>query len=72
LLFAEFDSIGIAVSILPPSGNYQQLGDLVALVPENFYSALPYVMTIVILAGVVGRGIPPAAVGQPYVKEGKT
>ncbi len=40
--------------------------------PENFYSALPYVMTIVILAGVVGRSIPPAAVGQPYVKEGKT
>ena len=72
LLFAVFDSIGIAVSILPPSGNYQQLGDIVALVPENFYSTLPYVMTIVILAGVVGRSIPPAALGQPYVKEGKT
>jgi simple sugar transport system permease protein len=72
LLFALFDSIGIAVAIRPPSGAYQQLGDLVAIVPENFYSALPYVMTIVILAGVVGRSIPPAAVGQPYVKEGKT
>jgi simple sugar transport system permease protein len=72
LLFAVFDSIGIAVSILPPSGNYQQLGDLVAIVPENFYSTLPYIMTIVILAGVVGRSIPPAALGQPYVKEGKT
>jgi general nucleoside transport system permease protein len=72
LLFAVFDAIGIAVSIRPPAGAYQALGDLVALVPENFYSALPYVMTIVILAGVVGRSIPPAAVGQPYVKEGKT
>jgi general nucleoside transport system permease protein len=72
LLFAVFDTIGIAVSIGPPSGNYQQLGDLVALVPENFYSALPYIMTVVILAGVVGRSIPPAAVGQPYVKEGKS
>ncbi len=72
LLFAVFDAIGIAVSIRPPAGAYQALGDLVAIVPENFYSALPYVMTIVILAGVVGRSIPPAAVGQPYVKEGKT
>ena len=72
LLFAVFDSIGIAVSIVPPTGSYQQLGDLVALVPQNFYSALPYVMTIVILAGVVGRSAPPAAVGQPYVKEVKT
>ena len=72
LLFAVFDAIGIAISIRPPAGAYQALGDLVALVPENFYSALPYVMTIVILAGVVGRSIPPAAVGQPYVKEGKT
>ena len=71
LLFAVFDAIGIAVSIRPRRG-ISALGDLVALVPENFYSALPYVMTIVILAGVVGRSIPPAAVGQPYVKEGKT
>jgi general nucleoside transport system permease protein len=72
LLFAVFDAIGIAVSIGPPSGNYQQLGDLVAIVPQNLYSTLPYIMTIVILAGVVGRSIPPAALGQPYVKEGKT
>jgi ABC-type uncharacterized transport system permease subunit len=28
-------------------------------------------MTIVILAGVVGRSTPPAADGAPYVKEGK-
>jgi simple sugar transport system permease protein len=72
LLFAVFDSIGIAVSIVPPTDQYQQLGDIVAMVPENFYSTLPYVMTIIILAGVVGRSIPPAAVGQPYVKEGAT
>ena len=72
LLFAVFDAIGIAVSIRPPRAHIRHLADLVAIVPENFYSALPYVMTIVILAGVVGRSIPPAAVGQPYVKEGKT
>ena len=37
---------------------------------NNFFGALPYLLTIIVLAGVVGRSIPPAAVGRPYVKEG--
>lgn len=31
--------------------------------------ALPYVMTVIILAGFVGKAIPPRAGGEPYVKE---
>ncbi|MEM6304239.1 MAG: ABC transporter permease [Pseudomonadota bacterium] len=31
--------------------------------------ALPYVMTVVILAGFIGKAIPPRAGGEPYVKE---
>lgn len=31
--------------------------------------ALPYVMTVVILAGFVGKAVPPRAGGEPYVKE---
>ncbi len=31
--------------------------------------ALPYILTVVILAGFVGRAIPPRAGGEPYVKE---
>ena len=33
------------------------------------FQALPYVLTLVVVAGVIGRSRPPAAVGVPYVKE---
>ncbi|MDT1063533.1 ABC transporter permease [Paracoccus sp. CPCC 101403] len=38
-------------------------------VPSMFMSALPYILTVIILAGFVGRAIPPRAGGEPYVKE---
>jgi ABC-type uncharacterized transport system permease subunit len=66
LLFAGSEALGIAISISPPPG---ALGELLLDVPNNVYRALPYVLTIIILAGVVGRSIPPAAVGRPYEKE---
>jgi len=33
------------------------------------FQALPYVLTIVAVAGAIGRSRPPAAVGQPYTRE---
>jgi general nucleoside transport system permease protein len=33
------------------------------------FNTLPYVLTIIAVAGVVGRSIPPAAIGRPYVKQ---
>ncbi len=30
---------------------------------------LPYVLTVFLLAGFVGRAVPPRAIGIPYVKE---
>jgi len=35
----------------------------------TLFRALPYVVTLIVVAGVVGRSIPPVAVGRPYVKQ---
>jgi simple sugar transport system permease protein len=34
--------------------------------PAQFLQMLPYVITIIVLAGVIGRARPPAALGKPY------
>jgi simple sugar transport system permease protein len=38
-------------------------------IPVQFMDALPYILTVVILAGFIGKAIPPRAGGEPYVKE---
>lgn len=38
-------------------------------VPVQFLQMVPYVVTLIVLAGLVGRAIPPKAIGQPYKKE---
>jgi len=37
--------------------------------PTQFVQSLPYILTVVILAGFIGKAIPPMAGGEPYVKE---
>jgi Uncharacterized ABC-type transport system, permease component len=69
LLFSSFQALGQAINFAPPTG---QLGDIVTFPPAQIYDALPYLVTIVVLAGVVGRSIPPAADGQPYEREAAT
>ena len=44
-----------------------QLGEFV--VPVQFMQALPYILVVIVLAGLVGKAIPPRAWGEPYVKE---
>lgn len=72
LLFAFSGAFGQAVRIRPPGDAFPDLDVVMAAIPSQVYGALPYILTIVILAGVVGRSIAPAAVGRPYQKEGKT
>jgi len=69
LLFASAAAIGQSIGIAPPPGD---LGVLLGHVPGQFFDALPYLATIVVLAGLVGRSIPPAADGQPYQREATT
>ena len=71
LLFAGADAFGRTVGLIPPTGELSGLGDVLGAVPDQFYGVLPYVVTIIVLAGAVGRSVPPAAVGRPYVKEGQ-
>ena len=66
LLFTASEGIQRAVRFGPPEG---ALGEFLAGIPGQFYSALPYLITIIILAGVVGRSVAPAAIGRPFARE---
>ncbi|MCA0918963.1 ABC transporter permease [Pseudooceanicola nanhaiensis] len=48
---------------------YQNINIGGVVIPVQVMDVLPYILTVVILAGFVGKAIPPRAGGQPYVKE---
>lgn len=61
LLFGFLDAIAIRFSGFKIPGLFE--------VPAQFMQALPYILTVILLAGFIGKAIPPRAGGQPYVKE---
>jgi general nucleoside transport system permease protein len=64
LLFGFLDAISIRMqgAVLPAA-----LGG--GEVPVQAIQALPYVLTVVLLAGFIGSAVAPKALGRPYVKE---
>jgi simple sugar transport system permease protein len=62
LLFAFADAIQVRLQGTPLP--------LVGVVPVQLVQALPYVLTVGLLAGFVGRAAPPRAIGVPYTKDG--
>jgi general nucleoside transport system permease protein len=57
LIFGFADSLQIKMQILKTP------------IPSEFLQMAPYLVTIIVLAGLVGRVHPPAADGSPYVKQ---
>ncbi|MDY7105795.1 MAG: ABC transporter permease [Actinomycetota bacterium] len=69
LIFGRYHPIGALMAALV-FGFSEELQDRLALlstpIPSEFLLMTPYIVTIVVVAGLVGRARPPAADGQPY------
>lgn len=61
LLFGFLDAAAIRLQGVALPG----LGEI----PVQAIQALPYIMTVVLLAGFIGKAVAPQALGKPYVKE---
>lgn len=59
LLFGFSRALGVRLQFLKV-----QVGGF--SIPSEFFQALPFVVTIIVVAGALGRAIAPAAEGQPY------
>lgn len=72
LIFGRWNPIGafLAALLFGFASNLQSvLSFLGTPMPSQFLAMLPYVITILAVAGLVGASRGPAAAGQPYVKE---
>ena len=61
LLFGMLDAVAIRLQGQAIPG--------VGVIPVQFFQALPYILTVILLAGFIGKAIPPKAGGVAYVKE---
>ncbi len=59
LIFGIFEALAIRAEIL----------GLRAIIPDNFLKMIPYIATLVIVAGFIGKARVPKALGEPYKKE---
>ncbi len=61
MLFGFFQALALRPDVVEAVVSFK--------VPVPALDALPYILTVVVLAGLVGKAIPPRAGGEPYVKE---
>jgi simple sugar transport system permease protein len=61
LLFGFFQALALRPDVVQSVVQFK--------VPVPFLDALPYILTVLVLAGFVGKAIPPRAGGEPNVKE---
>ena len=61
LLFGFLDALQIRLQGVPLP--------LIGQIPVQFIQALPYVLTVILLAGFIGKAVGPKAGGVPYTKE---
>jgi simple sugar transport system permease protein len=64
LLFGFADALQVKMQIIQPV-----LPIVNQPIPPEFLQMAPYILTIIVVAGVVGRSRPPAAEGKPYEKQ---
>jgi simple sugar transport system permease protein len=64
-----FGAFGAALLFGFSSALALRLPDAYGSSAGTLFQALPYVLTLIAVAGVIGRSIPPAAIGRPYKKQ---
>ena len=72
MIFGRWHPVGALMAALVfgfADSLQQKLAILQTAIPSEFLAMAPYLATIVLVAGVVGRARPPAADGKPYVKD---
>lgn len=72
MIFGRWHPVGALLAALVfgfADSLQQKLALLGTPIPSEFLAMAPYIATIVVVAGVVGRARAPAADGKPYVKE---
>ena len=72
MIFGRWHPVGALMAALVfgfADSLQQKLAILQTPIPSEFLAMAPYIATIVLVAGVVGRARAPAADGKPYIKE---
>lgn len=72
MIFGRWHPVGALMAALVfgfADSLQQKLAILQTPIPSEFLAMAPYVATIVLVAGLVGRARPPAADGKPYIKD---